>query len=215
MPSLQLRTCSVAGCGEPVRCRGWCLRHYGHYRRHGTPHPRRGSGLPGERWATIPGYEGYYEASDLGRIRSLDRVVPASDGRAQRRSQHVLSIRTSQRYHDVMLAKEGRRRVKVHVMVALAFLGPPPPGHEVNHKNRDRTDNRLVNLEYVTRSQNLRHARLNGGVRNVTKLTPDAVREIRRRGAAGEPAKVIAERFDVGPGCIWDVLSGKTWSFVE
>ena len=216
MPSLQPRACSIEGCTDPVNSRGWCLHHYEHYRRHGTPQRPTPEDLPNERWATIPGYDGYYEVSDLGRIRSLDRVIATSNGRLQKLSGRLMSLRSSQRYEDVLLAKDGAtKRVKVHVAVARAFLGAPPPSHEVNHKNRDRRDNRLVNLEYVTRLQNLRHAQINGGVRGVTKLTPDDVRAVRRLRAKGLTAKQIGARFGVGPGCVLSIMNGKTWGYVK
>lgn len=99
-------------------------------------------------WKPVPGYEGLYEASSFGEIRSLRR------GR-------VLKPGTSQGgYLVVALRKNGTQHmVKVHTVIAAAFLGERPQGLEVNHKDFNRMNNAVENLEYVTRQENIRHAR--------------------------------------------------------
>jgi hypothetical protein len=91
-----------------------------------------------------------------------------------------------------------RKSIKVHRLVAAAFLGVCPPGHEVNHKDGNKTNSTAENLEYVTKSENLKHAYRNGfrkpvhfsGERNpMAKLTNDQViqiREMRRRGVSSK-----------------------------
>ena len=65
-------------------------------------------------------------------------------------------------YTRQSLNKDGvRKSIYTHVLIAFVFLGPCPPGYEVNHKNLDKTDNRIQNLEYVTHKENIRHARAN------------------------------------------------------
>ena len=98
-----------------------------------------------ERWKAIPGYSGFYEASDLGRIRSYwlkGRGSPSLSMNPRILAQHIA-------FNGYMRVDfDGRARL-VHRLVMLAFVGPADL--RVNHKNKNRTDNRLVNLEYVQR----------------------------------------------------------------
>jgi len=106
-------------------------------------------------------------------------------------------------YLGVHLYRRGdRRRFLVHRLVAAAFLGPCPEGHEVNHKDRDRSNNTATNLEYVTPSENQLHANRSGGgsagERNArAKVTDAQVVAIRAAADTGEPHRSIALRFGI------------------
>ena len=104
-----------------------------------------------EEWRAIVGYEGRYEVSDQGRVRSLDRV----DSRGCKRKGNILRLQPGKPrpYPYVTLGHSDRRRV--HRLVIEAFVGPCPPGTEVLHANDDPSDNRLSNLRYDTRSANI------------------------------------------------------------
>jgi hypothetical protein len=105
-----------------------------------------------ETWKAVSA--GRYEVSSLGRVRSLDCI--GADGRRWRGR---LLRPTNVEYRQVTLAFDGilvYRRV--HLLVSRAFLGPCPRGHEVNHKNGKKHDNRAANLEYRTRAGNQEHA---------------------------------------------------------
>ena len=105
-----------------------------------------------EVWRTIPDFEDY-EASNLGRIRSKDRV----DSRGRKRKGRVLRPAPN-KYFFVQLSKNGTRYpFKVHQLVALTFLGLIPSGLEINHKDMNCKNNRVENLEYVTHQYNVRH----------------------------------------------------------
>lgn len=109
-----------------------------------------------ERWLPIPGYEGSYEVSDQGRVRSLTRTIVDRLGRPSRRSGTILRPVASKFGHlNVALWKDGKSASpKVHRIVMAAFVGPLPAGMETCHNNGDPTDNRLSNLRYDTRSSN-------------------------------------------------------------
>ena len=100
-----------------------------------------------ETWRPIPGYEGRYEASDLGRIRSF----PTLRTKGGVRSVHI----DREGYPSLKLFLQGKsREQRVHKLVAAAFLGARPEGQEVLHKDGDRRNPALVNLMYGTRGEN-------------------------------------------------------------
>lgn len=118
-----------------------------------------------EEWRPVVGREGKNEVSNLGRVRSLDRVVmrtirngttfpQSAKGKILEPSNH------SQGYRVVSI--DGRRKAYVHALVAAAFIGPRPGGHDVNHIDGDKTNNAATNLEYTTRLGNMKHAKAIG-----------------------------------------------------
>lgn len=112
-----------------------------------------------EIWKAIPGYEGYYEASNLGRIRSVARRYVNSRGAERRVVERILSPCTTRNgYCLVTLFREKRRCYQlVHRLVATTFVPNPDGRSEVNHKNGDKADNCVNNLEWCTTSENLKH----------------------------------------------------------
>ena len=171
----------------------------------------------GEEWCNCSGYAGVYEVSTSGRVRRVGRTRGAQVGRI------CVGSPTKQGYLSIRLQRNGQGRTfLVHRLVALSFLGEPPTDHEVNHRDGVKTNNALVNLEYVTRAQNMLHA-YQSGLRPRTsltsesspnvKLTPDQVRTIRtlyvpRR--YGTPR--LAREFGVHQTTIHKIISGKSWS---
>lgn len=109
-----------------------------------------------ERWAAVPGYDGFYQASDQGRVRSIDRVLVQPTrwgGTAARalRGQVLAPWTDPDGYLHVPL--RGQRRA-VHTLVAAAFLGPRPEDMQVRHLDGDPSNNRPENLAYGTGSDN-------------------------------------------------------------
>lgn len=137
--------------------------------------------LPSEEaWRPVPGYEGYYEVSDQGRVRSLDRTVTNSLGHSQRRRGQILkpiphyaNRSTGRRciFLAVNLKRDGHSRTEtVHKLVMAAFVGPRPDGYEVCHRNGNAQDCRLVNMYYGTASDNTLD-RIRHGVHNQARKT--------------------------------------------
>lgn len=127
-------------------------------------------------WRAIPGWSGYYEVSDDGQVRSLDRTVEfvsrwgtVGHRRFPGRTLKLTTLFTG--YHQVELnAGEGRvTRDLVHRLVLAAFVGPCPDGQEVRHLNGIRDDNKLLNLTYGTHSENQRDQALHGTNHNLNK----------------------------------------------
>ena len=111
-----------------------------------------------EQWKPVRGYEGIYEVSSHGRVRSVDRVVTRSDGQVRRFKGKVRSTPLLQQtgYPFVNLCIQGKCQVRtVHSLVAEAFIGTRPKGMEVCHNDGDPANNRLDNLRYDTHSDNM------------------------------------------------------------
>lgn len=112
-----------------------------------------------EQWRTINGYEGYYEISSLGRVRSVSRVILLGNNRKHNLKGRILKTRVNDRgYVYVGLSKEGKRKsLRVHRLVAEAFLKNPFNKPQINHINEIKTDNTISNLEWVTQEENMNH----------------------------------------------------------
>jgi len=114
-----------------------------------------------EEWRDIIGYEGYYQVSDLGRIRSIDRTFVKSDGKISRYQGMIRQQAKSwnAEYLSVGLSIMGKNKFfMVHRLVAIAFIPNPENKPEVNHLYGDKTDNRALHLEWATKSENANHA---------------------------------------------------------
>lgn len=112
-------------------------------------------------WRTIAGYEGYYEVSTDGQVRSLNRTVRSRSGRTKRLKgqQMKLTYSKSSGYMVVNLRKFGASEViPVHILVATMFLPNPYDYPMVNHKDGNKTNNHVENLEWATYSHNNIHA---------------------------------------------------------
>lgn len=101
-----------------------------------------------ERWLPVPGYEGLYEVSDQGRVRSIPR--PRTSGGLRKAERHAHG------YAQVGLCRSGRRKMfTVHRLVLRAFVGEPQPGQECRHLDGDPSNNQLSNLAWGSRSENM------------------------------------------------------------
>lgn len=118
-----------------------------------------------ENWLPIKDFDGLYEVSDLGRVRSVDRLVPhgvgnrygiGPDGRMRHRRGRVIVAKAAKTGHQrLTLSKMGIHTThSVHVLVKHTFDGPVPPGRIVCHDNGNASDNRLENLYWGTHEQN-------------------------------------------------------------
>lgn len=108
-----------------------------------------------EEWRPVFGFEGVYEVSDLGRVRSVDRVVTFPDGRRRRAPGRVLKPWIANGYPKVGLKHQGQsKKLYVHDIVLTAFIGRRPDGAACCHGDGVRTNNRLENLRWGTFSEN-------------------------------------------------------------
>lgn len=117
---------------------------------------RLSSASSDEEWRPVLGYEGRYEVSSLGRVRSLDRIATRRNGSSYRVRGIIRSQYRTRTGHLIvgLTSDRGRRTEKVHRLVCIAFHGLPEEGQEVCHGNDNPEDNRASNLRWGTRSEN-------------------------------------------------------------
>lgn len=154
---------------------------------------------PTERWLPVVGFEGLYEVSDLGRVRSLTRIVETSIGPRiyQGRILQQYIGPGTHGYPQASLSKDGRTRPqKVYKLVLEAFVGPCPRRQEARHGPAGKAESALWNLCYGTRTENNWDRARDGIVHMAPKLTMAQVDEIRRR-YPGETMRQLAEAYGV------------------
>jgi hypothetical protein len=169
-----------------------------------------------EIWKRIPNFN-KYEASNLGRIKTFnwkgskqERVMkPAKDGSGYLRT--------------VLIDNEGKNKtVKVHRIIASTFIDNDLNKPEVNHINAVKDDNRVVNLEWSTRQENLKHAKennlqkvLKGSEIGNSKLKEHEVLSIRREYKPRVVTKrMLAEKYNVDWTTIKDIIQKRTWKHI-
>lgn len=164
-----------------------------------------------EEWRPVSGYEGLYEVSDLGRVRSLRRIV------TMRREVPEMLLQTpinQDGYPRATLHRENSKQISepVHRMVALAFLGPKSVNAQVCHRDGNPSNNRLENLYWGTAKTNhedaKRHNRTKWGE---AKLTWAEVNGIRACVARGLSHRKTAARFGVEKATVTSIVSERSW----
>lgn len=111
-----------------------------------------------EEWRTIPTYEGSYEVSNLGRIRSLERITLCKNLKSRHTRGKILRACTQRNGYKFVNLKRPNgdyRSFRIHRLVALAFIPNPLNLPEINHLNEDKSDNRACNLQWVTHRENV------------------------------------------------------------
>lgn len=174
-----------------------------------------------ENWVNVPD-EQFYQVSDHGRIRSIDRQVE----QVNRWGKVMISnkkgkILTPSNSHGYLAVKMGTSPFvwRVHQLVARAFIGPCPVGSVVNHIDGNKHNNRPENLEYISNSDNVKHAYRTGLLSNKGTtnghaiLNDDKVRQIRSLRGSGTH-KQIGEKVGCKTYLVSQVLAGKTWRHV-
>lgn len=183
-----------------------------------------------EEWRPCPGYEGYYEISNLGRVKSA-AIFIRHDGNWAEEGGYVKKIKIRKQqtnrygYKTIKLCKLGTCiQARVHRLVAQAFIHTDNPNNQINHIDGDKTNNIISNLEWVTAAENMKHAWETGlvnkehtiGSRHHNAiLNEKTVKEIRETYAkGGVTQKEIAEKYGVKVGTIKDITSGRSWKHV-
>lgn len=176
-----------------------------------------------ETWKAVSGFEGLYEVSTCGAVRSVDRVVPDSMHGTRRCRSKVLrpnaQKNTGYLYVTLYQNAKGASR-NVHKLVADAFIPNPDNLPEVDHVNGRKAENNVENLERVTRLENVKRAWAHGlyprqcgeGI-NTSKLSEEDVLEIRRLHATTVPNQSeLGRRFSVRSATINSIVKGRSWT---
>ena len=115
-----------------------------------------------EIWKDVVGYEGLYQVSNQGRVKSLERKLPHWRGGERIQKERILKPVVVGGYLRVGLSVDGKlKMLRVHRLVCEAFHENPDNKSDVNHINENKTDNRAVNLEWSTRRENCNHGSRN------------------------------------------------------
>lgn len=172
-----------------------------------------------EIWKSIDGYDGLYEVSNFGRVKSL-----RSSGKGRRaKNNGILNLNDANRDYLRITLSKGSMRYKTHLvhrLVATAFIGEIPSGYDVNHKDCNKKNNHVTNLEIVTKKRNSTHAVEHGMLMVVgednpgAKLTSKQVIDIRRRLANGEMNIRLAECYGVTTGLISMIKRRVIWRHI-
>lgn len=173
-----------------------------------------------QNWKPIPGFEDY-EISDYGTVRRL------TDAKSTKAGAYLTPNRDKYGYLRIRLwdaRKSGVVQTQVHRLVAKAFIGEIPEGQEVNHKDGNKSNNHVSNLEYVTHQENIAHSfrELNrtetvprGENAHHAKLTTPQVIEIREKCATGKTRRALAAEYNVSHVAITAIVNRKTWKHVS
>lgn len=185
-----------------------------------------------EIWKDVAGYEGQYQVSSLGRVRSIDRITPC--GRKLHGKIRKATLNKNG-YYYVNLSKGGKvKNVPVHRLVASAFIDNPNHHTTVNHINEAKTDNRATNLEWMPLEDNLRYGtHTERATKNKPDMSGDNHPNFGKRGAealthkgrvigvsVSDPQKVVSfdtaatasRELGISSGQLCDAINGKAKS---
>lgn len=179
--------------------------------------------LQSEKWRDVIGYEGVYSVSNLGRIR---RDAPPLTGLKRHCAPGKMLKPCGEAGRPYLIVAlslpgESQRSHNVHRLVSDAFLGPKHPDHETNHKDTNKWNNRLSNLEYLSKSDHTKHQvehgqRSRGEHHYAAKLTEIDVRRIRRLWASGMKPTAISAQYKgrITPDNVSRLVRRESWKHV-
>ena len=182
-----------------------------------------------EIWKPVPNYEGFYEASNLGRIRSITRVKPfkCRYGKIVPREYKGKILKPTfdgrHMYLQVTLSKDGiQKRELIHRIIAKTFINNPYNLPEVNHKDEDKMNNSVSNLEWCDHKYNNNYGTKLNRTRGINnpghKITPEIVNSIRKEyvplsheyGLAG-----LGKKYGISETHVCAILKGRRWGWLD
>lgn len=176
-----------------------------------------------EIYKDIPGFEGMYQVSNYGNVKSLKRAITRSDGFIQHLKERILGLRIDDKGYPCVNLSKNRvsKNHKIHRLIAITFLGAQSAKQVVNHIDGCKTNNLITNLEITTYSGNTIHAFRTGLKKNkkgqdnyLAKLTNMQALEIREKNSDGLSIKKLAKEYNVSPNCIWGIVKNLTYKNV-
>lgn len=180
--------------------------------------------MKNREWRPIKGFEGFYEVSSDGLVRGLDRYVPGRISGTKRfaRGKILTAVEDGYGYPFVVLNMNGTKKTKkVHQLVAETFIGREK-GKQVNHKDGNKQNNCVGNLEYMTAKENTWHSiEVLGNRRDCenhwhSKITQKQVDKMRRMYATGEYTQnQLSKIFGIHRGQISKIVNYKSWINIQ
>lgn len=177
-----------------------------------------------EIWKSVVGYEGYYEVSNTGSVRSIDRIVKTKKAKSGTSFLKGVYLKPSViKGYPMVVFSVGNKRVgkKIHRLVAEAFIPNPKNKPQVNHKNGQKEDNSVENLEWCTSLENIRHSfekGLNSGKKGekhpLSKLKKEDVINIRLLHKHGVLSTMLSEYYNVHQKTIRNIVNKETWTHI-
>jgi len=179
-----------------------------------------------EKWLPVVGYEGLYEVSSHGNVKSLERYVKKTSRYGeifecpirQRILKNKIGVKRGSQYPLVVLCKNSKcKTIRVHILVCEAFIGKRPQGFDICHKDGVKTNNNIENLRYDSRSNNQQDRKLNntyqyGNKNPNSKLTVEQVQEIYvLLNNTNTTYREISEKYNVNTVNIFYINIGRTW----
>lgn len=164
-----------------------------------------------EIWKDVIGYEGLYQVSNFGRVKNIKKPVQII----------MKNNLTPIGYHLMRVSKNNiQKGFRVHRLVAIHFIPNPENKREVNHKNGVKTDNRVENLEWVTSSENSKHAVKNGfhkgrkGEKHHSVKIKEQDAIFIKYGSEGISSRELSEKYNLHVNQINDIKAGRKWKHI-
>lgn len=176
-----------------------------------------------EVWKDVVGFEGFYQTSSFSNVRSLDRVSTTKKGVVKHTKGKNLSLTVkSNKYLSVMFSVNSKvKRFHVHRLSATAFIPNPENKPDVNHKDTNKQNNNILNLEWCTKLENMKHASENGlttqGEKSISaKLTSEKVLAIRRLYLINPNFNKteIAKKLNIADSTVHKIIKRQRWKHI-
>lgn len=174
-----------------------------------------------EQWLSVPGYEGLYNISNLGKVLSMDRTRNCGL-KLKGREVPISLVKNSYASFAVADLDGNPKSLKIHKVLAQLFIPNPENKKCINHKNGNKHDYSLSNLEWATYSENSQHAidtglavRYKGEKHSRAKLTEDQVYEILDMHKSGMCYSEIASKYNLHKTNIGKIVNGKSWTNIR
>ena len=209
-----MRKCSIEGCEGKHFGRSYCNKHYKKMKRYGDPLYV----FVKTEWKPVLGFEGYYEVSNKGDVKSLTNRKTMKNGVSKLFRGKVLSSYSDKDgYRCIDLYKDGvRSKKKIHRLVCESFIRPPLENEQVNHINGIKYDNNISNIEWVMPKENVKHSyyvlKNKGSKRSLSDEQVLEIRDIYKKGELS--FQEIGNLFNVSKHIIYYLLKGVTYKNV-
>lgn len=166
-----------------------------------------------EVWRKVDGFDQFYEVSNAGRVRTVEHKITRCNGRVQTINGRILK-QSNDEYGYPQVGIRGKT-VKVHRLVALAFLGKRENGMEIRHLDGNPSNNTVQNLEYGTHQENMLDCyKYRGCIKRGQRLSRSMATNIARMIRDGVPSVTIAEKYKVSQQTVCDIKHGRIYKGV-